>query len=99
MLRHVVFLRFHAGTPPPHLAAFCERLRALPRTIAGIRHLEIGHDELHDARSWDLVLIMAFPSVEALRDYQRHPEHLALMAFNAPFVADVASVDFTQPEP
>jgi hypothetical protein len=51
---------------------------------------------IHDARSWDLVLIMAFASAEALRAYQRHPDHLAVMAFNDPFVANIASVDFTQ---
>ena len=45
-----------------------------------------------------LVLIMEFTSIEALRAYQRHPQHLAVMAFNDPFVADVASVDFTRTE-
>jgi hypothetical protein len=42
-----------------------------------------------------LVLIMEFASVDALRAYQRHPQHVALMAFNDPFVENVASVDFT----
>ena len=54
---------------------------------------------LHDARSWDLVLIMAFDSVDALRAYQAHPEHVALMHFNDRFVRDVASVDFTSTGP
>jgi hypothetical protein len=40
---------------------------------------------------------MEFASAEALRAYQRHPDHLAVMAFNDPFVANVASVDFTRP--
>ena len=95
MLRHYVFLRYRAGTSPEHVAAFCERMLALRGTIAEIRRLEIGRDELHDARSWDLVLIMAFDSVDALRAYQGHPAHRAVMAFNDPFVADVGSVDFT----
>jgi hypothetical protein len=29
-----------------------------------------------------------------LRSYQQHPEHQKVMAFNQPFVAAVASVDF-----
>lgn len=99
MLRHVVFLKYHGGTSDRHVTAFCERMRALRGAIDGILHLEIGRDELHDARSWDLVLIMEFASVDALRAYQRHPRHLALMAFNDPFVANVASVDFTPVEP
>lgn len=95
MLRHYVFLKYRENTSDEHVTAFCERMRALRGTIAGIEHLEIGRDELHDPRSWDLVLIMAFASVDALRAYQRHPQHLGVMAFNEPFVANVASVDFT----
>ena len=59
--------------------------------------LEIGRDELRDVHSWDVVLIIELASVAALRVYQRHPQHLAVMAFNEPFVADVASVDFMRP--
>ena len=95
MLRHYVFLKYREDTSDAHVTAFCERMLSLRGTIGEIRHLEIGRDELHDARSWDLVLIMKFASVAALRAYQRHPQHLALMAFNEPFVANVASVDFT----
>ena len=67
-------------------------------TVGEIQRLEIGRDEVRDARSWDLGLIMEFTSIEALRAYQRHPQHLAVMAFNDPFVAHVASVDFTRTE-
>ena len=95
MLRHHVFLKYRDNTSDEHVTSFCERMLALRGTIDGIEHLEIGRDELHDARSWDLVLIMEFASVAALRAYQRHPQHLAVMAFNDPFVANVASVDFT----
>jgi len=95
MLRHCVFLKYRDDTSDRHITAFCERMVALRGTIADIQHLEIGRDELHDARSWDLVLILEFASVDALRAYQRHPAHLAVMAFNEPFVASVASVDFT----
>jgi hypothetical protein len=38
---------------------------------------------------------MRFESVPALRAYQSHAAHLAVMAFNEPFVASVASVDFS----
>jgi hypothetical protein len=96
MLRHVVFVRYRRETSSAHVASFCKRMLALRETIDGIQHLEIGRDELHDARSWDLVLIMEFASVDALRAYQRHPRHLAVMAFNEPFVENVASVDFTR---
>lgn len=44
------------------------------------------------------MLVMEFASVDALRAYQRHPQHRAVRAFNEPFVANVASVDFTRAE-
>ena len=97
MLRHYVFLKYRDGTSDGHVAAFCERMLALRATIAGIEHLEIGRDELHDARSWDVMLIMEFASIDALRAYQRHPQHVDVMAFNAPFVSNVGSVDFSSP--
>jgi hypothetical protein len=98
MLRHYVFLKYQEGTSHGHVAAFCGRMLALRDAIDEVRHLEIGRDELRDPRSWDVVLIMEFASVEALRAYQRDPRHLAVMAFNDPFVANVASVDFTRAE-
>jgi hypothetical protein len=98
MLRHYVFLKYRDGTSEAHVSAFCDRMLALRATIPGIAHLEIGRDELHDARSWDLVLIMEFTSLDALRAYQRHPRHVDVMTFNDPFVANVGSVDFTSPQ-
>jgi hypothetical protein len=98
MLRHYVLLKYRAGTSRAHVAEFCSRMLDLRDAIDEVRYLEIGRDELHDPRSWDVVLIMEFVSVDALRVYQHHPRHLALMAFNEPFVANAASVDFTRVE-
>ena len=97
MLQHYVLIRYAKDVSDEHIQEFCRRMLALRTSIAGIESLEIGRDVLHDARSWDLVLIMRFASVGELRSYQQHTEHQKVMAFNQPFVADVASVDFEQP--
>ena len=97
MLQHYVLIRYEKGASDEHIAEFCRRMLALRISIADIEYLEIGRDILHDARSWDLILIMRFASVDALRRYQEHPEHRKVMAFNQPLVDDVASVDFHQP--
>ena len=94
MLQHYVFIRYEKSASDEHIAEFCRRMLALRTSIASIEYLEIGRDILHDARSWDLILIMRFASVGELRSYQQHPEHQIVMAFNQPFVDDVASVDF-----
>ena len=97
MLQHYVLLRYQKSSSDEHIAEFCRKMLALRISIADIEYLEIGRDILHDARSWDLILIMRFASVGALRSYQQHPEHQKVMRFNQPFVADVASVDFEKP--
>ncbi|HTY93593.1 MAG TPA: Dabb family protein [Steroidobacteraceae bacterium] len=97
MLQHYVFIRYAADTPEAHVEEFCRRMRALPARLPDIRHLQIGRDILHDARSWDLMLCMRFESVAALRRYQQHPDHQQVMAFNQPAVAEVGSVDFLLP--
>jgi hypothetical protein len=94
VLQHYVLIRYEKNASDKHIAEFCRRMLALRTSISGIEYLEIGRDILHDARSWDLILIMRFASVGVLRSYQQHPEHQKVMEFNRPFVADVASVDF-----
>ncbi|HTR01526.1 MAG TPA: Dabb family protein [Candidatus Acidoferrum sp.] len=97
MLHHYVFIKYAKDTGEDHIAEFCRRMLALRASIDDIGYLEIGRDVLREGRSWDLVLIMRFQSVEALRRYQRHPEHQAVMAYNQPRVAEVGTVDFTEP--
>jgi hypothetical protein len=94
MLQHYVVIRYEKSVTDEHIAEFCKRMLALRTTIPDIQYLEIGRDILRETRSWDLILIMRFASVAALRSYQQHPEHQKLMAFNQPFVANVATVDF-----
>jgi hypothetical protein len=94
MLQHYIVIKYQKGVSDEHIAEFCRRMLDLRTSIAGIERLEIGRDILHDDRSWDLILIMSFASTGVLRSYQQHPEHQKVMAFNQPFVAAVASVDF-----
>ena len=95
MLHHYVFLKYKADVTSAHIDLFSQKILALKGLIPEIVSLELGIDILHDSRSWDLVLIMLFHSVDALRTYQKHPEHQAVMIFNDPFVEKIASVDFT----
>ena len=96
MLRHFVFIKYRQGTSDAHIDEFLRRTRALPEIIPVVRDLDVGRDVLNSPRSWDVMLVMRFHSVEELRQYQVHPAHQALMAFNDPQVADVGSVDFPE---
>ena len=96
MLRHFVFIKYTPGTSDAHIDEFLRMTRALPASIPTVRDLEVGRDVLRGARSWDVMLAMRFDSLDELREYQVHPAHRALMAFNDPQVADVGSVDFPE---
>ena len=96
MLRHFVFIKYRQGTSDAHIDEFLRRTRALPESIPVVRDLEAGRDVLLSPRSWDVMLAMRFHSLEELREYQTHPAHQALMAFNDPRVAEVGSVDFPE---
>jgi len=97
MLQHYVFLKFHPGTSEAHVEEFCQRMLALRSRIACIEQLQVGRDVVRDARSWDLMLSLQFASLEALRQYQRHPEHQQVMAFNASALAAIGTVDCVMP--
>ena len=58
MLQHYVLIRYEKSASDEDIAEFCRRMLALRTSIASIEYLEIGRDILHDARSWDLILIM-----------------------------------------
>ncbi len=97
MLQHYIFIRYREGTAEAHIAEFAARMLALRTVIPELAHLELGRDILHEARSWDLILIMRFASLDALRRYQRHEAHQQVMQFNQSCVADVGSLDFFAP--
>jgi hypothetical protein len=98
MLRHFVFIKYQPGTSDEHIEEFLRRTRALPDSIPWMRDLEAGRDVLRTPRSWDVMLAMRFHSLEELREYQVHPAHQALMAFNNPQVAEVGAVDYFESE-
>jgi transcriptional regulator NrdR family protein len=97
MLRHFILIRYNKDTAAEHIESFCRQMSALPQTIPEISSLEIGQDILQESRSWDLILVMEFESVPALRRYQQHEAHQAVMRFNAAHVADVAAIDYAIP--
>lgn len=69
-------------------------LESLPGKIPGIGSLEVGIDVTQSDASYDLVLNGTFASVAALEAYQRHPDHLAVVAFLRPVQSAKAVVDY-----
>lgn len=94
MLKHYIMLKFKEGVSDEHIDAFCEKARAMQGVIEQIHSIVVGRDILRETRSWHVIMDLEVESIEALRAYQTHPVHQALMAFNDGLVADVAALDF-----
>lgn len=94
MLQHFITIKYVADTPDEHRDEFCRRMLALKESIDEIEQIEVGVDVIGEARSWSLLIKLVVSDVDALVRYQQHPEHKAVIKFNAPYVADVGVIDF-----
>lgn len=99
MLKHIVMWQLkdhaHDADKAANAQHIKQRLEALKGRIDGLLHIEVGIDELHTDSSADVVLCAEFASLDALAQYQKHPEHLAVV----PFIVEASStrmvVDYT----
>jgi hypothetical protein len=63
--------------------------------IPGIRHLEVGIDEVRSERSYDLALVTQFDSLADLKAYQEHPLHAGEVVPHLKTVcASIITVDY-----
>jgi hypothetical protein len=51
-------------------------LEKLPSLISEIKHFEIGINKVESERAADIVLISEFNSIDDLKTYTVHPEHV-----------------------
>lgn len=95
MIRHIVAWKLKEGTPQEKRAA-TERIKA---ELEGLRPffpdalIEVGFDIGAVPNSFDVSLYSEFPSVEALKAYQVHPEHQRAGAIVRELVETRAAVD------
>ena len=98
MLKHVVMIKYKPDTPEAHIQHFVRLARDMFGQIPELLEIEVGLDLVGEPRSWHVALLTLFDEAPALRRYQGHPVHEALMVFNGPFVESVAVVDYPLPD-
>ena len=80
MIRHVVMWKFLAEaeqkTKKENMQLVQEQLYALVPKIPEIKRMEIGMDVKGTDASMDLMLLTEFDSLETLKIYAEHPEHV-----------------------
>ena len=91
MIRHIVMWRLmdkaHGNDRQTNAYLIKEKLEALQGKMPGMTALEVGIDFSRSETSGDVVLYSEFVNREALKSYQAHSEHLALI----PFIGDATT--------
>ena len=76
------------------MTQFKNAIESLPATIEVIRHIFVGMN-MNPAEQWDICLDSEFDSLEDLKIYAAHPDHVAAAAILKDAKADRACTDYT----
>jgi len=86
MITHIVLFKLKDKSPGSIRTAQ-EKLLSMNGKVDLLRHLEVGLDAVHSARSYDIALFTKFDSLADLQAYQIHPYHGGEVA---PYMRDVS---------
>ena len=85
MIRHIVLWKFkeeaEGKSKAENMQWVREHLYALCPTISEIKRMEIGTDITGSEMSMDLMLLTEFDSVDAMKRYAVHPEHVKVSTY------------------
>ncbi len=76
------------------IAELKRRLEVLPKSVPGLKHLEIGVHYKKGPSGRDIVLYSELDSKEALEAYLIHPDHVEAGAYVKQVVCDRVDVDY-----
>lgn len=99
MIKHVVMWKFQdtaeGRTKVKNMQLFKAGLEALVPIIPEIKSLEVGINEVESDASYDIILISTFATMEELKTYANHPEHLKVVEFCAKVRLSRVVIDYT----
>ena len=81
MIKHVVMWKFKEENKEENLKKARAMLLALPAVIGELKKMEVHFDITHSDMSMDMMLDTEFLSVEDMKTYAVHPEHLKVSEF------------------
>lgn len=97
MINHVVLFKlkdFFGEEKVKVIAELKSLLEGLKDKISEVKYIEVGVNYELGAKSYDIVLLSHFESVEDLDKYRIHPEHLKVVARIGETTVSRAAVDF-----
>jgi hypothetical protein len=97
MVKHIVLFKLKEELPATEKQAvmnqFKEAIEALPAKISVIRKIEVGLN-VNPAEAWDIALYSEFDSLEDVKTYAAHPDHVAAGKLLADVKLNRACVDY-----
>ena len=85
MIRHTIMWKFkdeyQGMNKDAIMCAIEEKFAYLKSVIPEIKDMKVERDVLKSERSFDLIYITEFESLEALEVYRVHPEHVKVAEF------------------
>jgi len=98
MVKHIVSWKVKdeaLGMKKPEIVSKMKSmLEALPGKIHQIKEFEVGVDFIQSERSFDICLISAFESVQAMNEYQINESHQEVVSFFKQVVEKGVAVDY-----
>ena len=99
MIRHLVFFKLaeeaEGNAKAENILIVKEKLEALKAVIPVIRKIEVfSNHPLASSENYDIVLDSEFDSLEDLKTYAEHPEHLKVGEFIGKVRIGRAAIDY-----
>lgn len=95
MFTHIVLFKLKDNSKD-NLDKAKNLLLSMNGKIEYLRGLEVGADELHTERSYDIALITRFDSLDDMNAYQVHPYHVnEILANLKPMLESSKAIDYT----
>lgn len=97
MVKHIVMFKLKETLSQEDknsvMLEFKKAIEALPETITFIRHIFVGSNT-NSAEKWDICLESEFDSLDDVKRYAVHPDHVAAGSILKDAKEDRACVDF-----
>ncbi|MDE6211397.1 MAG: Dabb family protein [Clostridia bacterium] len=93
MVKHIVMYKLKEPTEQ-NAIALQQKFLSMKGKIEVLRDIQSGVDVLRSDRSFDVVLICQFDSMEDMEIYRTHEVHLPIMAYVKSVVECSKSVDY-----
>lgn len=97
MVKHIVLFKLKENAPQEQknevMHAFKNAIEALPAKISFIRKVEVGLN-INSNETWDIALYSEFDSLDDVKAYSIHPDHVAAAKLLAELKQDRSCVDY-----